>query len=296
MKYETVIALGVLMGTLSRLFLLRVDYRQYPTYPQGYIFHLSLGVVAAALGAVSIPALLEKEYAAVTFLAIAAQHFRDVRGMERDSLAKMEETELVRRGSAYIEDIAKKFESRNYVAIITAFLTSLGIILIRSNFVGILIGCLIIGILKLTIRSKHIKDIAEVRPAEIVFDGPFLKVEGIVFTNVGLTAAKEKLKKQAIACIIIPKDENAMAILSNIGQRQAILHDLSVQLGIRKEKDEPEFSPMTKRNSDTGVIGVVTLAMEKDIECMIEAIRNCPVLESIKRHPLESRAGKAAVD
>lgn len=66
-------------GILSRLNMLRTDYRQYPTYPHGKIIHVSLGVIAAGLGAVAVPALLEKNYTAVTFLSLAAQQFRDVR-------------------------------------------------------------------------------------------------------------------------------------------------------------------------------------------------------------------------
>ncbi len=72
--------MGVLFGVAARFTMLRTDYRQYPTYPHGKIIHLSLGVIAAGvLGAVAVPSLLEKNYTAITFLAMAAQQFRDVR-------------------------------------------------------------------------------------------------------------------------------------------------------------------------------------------------------------------------
>ena len=131
MTPSAIIFLGTVIGTLSRFYLLKVDYRQYPSYPQGYLVHLSLGAIAAFLGAVAIPALANKDYTAVTFLALAAQQFRDVRGVERDSLVNLEETEVVPRGSAYIEGIAKVFEARNYIAMLTALLSTGVIYLLR---------------------------------------------------------------------------------------------------------------------------------------------------------------------
>mgnify|MGYP001270461575 CR=1 FL=1 len=42
------IVLTASLGGILRLLILRSDYRQYPTYPHGYISHLSMGFVAAA--------------------------------------------------------------------------------------------------------------------------------------------------------------------------------------------------------------------------------------------------------
>ena len=81
--YFSSIVLAAILGGALRFLLLRSDYRQYPTYPHGYVSHLALGFIAAALGAVALPALLEQEYVAVTFLSLAAQQFRDIRSMER---------------------------------------------------------------------------------------------------------------------------------------------------------------------------------------------------------------------
>src|SRR5690625_4933796 len=102
------IMIGVLFGIIARVITLRTDYRQYPTYPHGKIIHMSLGVIAAGLGALIIPALVNKEYTAVTFLSLAAQQFRDVRKMERETLTKIDDLELVPRGTAYIEGIDRK--------------------------------------------------------------------------------------------------------------------------------------------------------------------------------------------
>lgn len=60
-KFTVGIVMGVVFGIAARLTMLRTDYRQYPTYPHGKIIHLSLGVIAAGLGAVAVPSLLEKK-------------------------------------------------------------------------------------------------------------------------------------------------------------------------------------------------------------------------------------------
>ena len=113
------------LGFFARLYMLRTDYRQYPSYPQGYVIHLSLGLIASLLGAVAVPALLMKDYTAATFLALAATQFREVRKIERETLSNLEPMELIPRGNAYIEGIARVFEARNYLAGGTALLTSI---------------------------------------------------------------------------------------------------------------------------------------------------------------------------
>ncbi len=37
------IAGGVVAGTIGRYYMLRSDYRQYPSYPHGVVTHMSLG-------------------------------------------------------------------------------------------------------------------------------------------------------------------------------------------------------------------------------------------------------------
>ena len=40
--YTEAVILGMIAGFLARLYMLRTDYRNYPSYPHGYIIHLSL--------------------------------------------------------------------------------------------------------------------------------------------------------------------------------------------------------------------------------------------------------------
>lgn len=123
-EYTLPILFGVIVGTLTRIYMLRTDYRQYPTYLHGKIIHIALGFIAAGLGTVAIPALLDKEYTAITFLALAASQFREVRNMERNTLTELDNYELVPRGKTYIEGIAIAFESRNYLVIFTSLIST----------------------------------------------------------------------------------------------------------------------------------------------------------------------------
>ncbi len=93
-----IIATGVIIGTLARIYTLKIDLRQIPTYPSAYFNNIILGFIASALGAIAIPAILAKDFVAVTFLTVAVQQFREVRTAERESLGKLEHTEYVKRG------------------------------------------------------------------------------------------------------------------------------------------------------------------------------------------------------
>jgi hypothetical protein len=76
-EHIVLILTALIVGTLARILTIKEVYRQYPSYPNGYLIHLLTGFVAAALGAVAIPALMTKNFVAVTFLTLAIQQFRD---------------------------------------------------------------------------------------------------------------------------------------------------------------------------------------------------------------------------
>ena len=302
-EYGLGIVVSILMGLLARVYMIRIDHRQYPSYPQGLVSHITLGLIAASLGSVALPALIEKEFAAVTFLALAAQQFRDVRNMERQSLDNIEPTELVPRGMAYIEDIAKSFEARNYMVIITSLLTSivmysmgkLNYPVFIQTIAGIIAGIISATILKKLLKRQIIQDIAEVIPGNIHFEGPLLMVNDVVIMNIGLKASRKIYEENGVAVEIKPKNADASATLSNMGQRQAIQHNASIQLGIRKDVDEPDFTPLARRNPDNGNIVMAIIPMDAGVELLVAAVKGTPVLETSKRKPLESKIGfKAA--
>jgi uncharacterized protein len=289
----TIILVGVLTGVIVRLLLLKTDYRQYPGYPHGYLIHLSMGGIAAALGAVAVPALVTQNFTAVTFLALAAQQFRDIRNMERESLGKLEEVALIPRGLDYIEGIAKVFEARNYLVMFTAFATS-GIANLLGLVPGIGIGVLCMVTSKLLAQGKVVGDIAEVVPAKINFQGSMLLVDDIVIFNVGLGATRKKLLDQGLAIKLIPKDPNSKATLNSPGQRQALAHDIAVIMGAQKDIGEQEFTPLVRKKASTGELGLVLLPDESSIEAMVSAAKRAPVLETSVRRPLDAKAGRQA--
>lgn len=295
MFYHSSIIGGLAAGVLARLFMLRLDYRQYPTYPHDLITHIALGSIAALIGAVFIPALLLKQYTAVTFLALAAEQFRNVRNMERETLTKLEETELVPRGIDYIEGIARTFEARNYLTIFIAIIAS-GLTVWLGWLYAVIATAIIIVLSQFLKTGRVVGDIAEVAAARLHFQGPILMVDDIFVMNVGYPPAREKILVEGLAVLIKPKDDNGRAILHNVGQRQAILHTAAALLGTKREIAEPEFAPLARKNIDTGAVGMFILPLEKDFECLRNIIERTPVLESASRKPLDTQAGRIASD
>lgn len=283
--YLIVITAGILAGTLSRIIMLRSDYRQYPGYPHGYLSHLLLGFIASALGAVAVPAVLKPEYTAVTFLALAAQQFREIRDMERRTLESLERTELIKRGFDYIEGIARTFEARNYLVMATAFATSLA-----TQFGGLPAGGVVAVLTLLISRSfmsgEVVGNICDVVPARLSFNGPVLMVDEIGIVNVGLKDMREDILKNGLAVKIKPKDGNARSIIHDIGQRNAIAFTAAVILGTRKDVDTPEYTPLVRKNTETGEAGLYIMPVERDMEQLIAAVKLTPVLESASSKPL----------
>ena len=189
MEYLPTLILATMGGFFARWYMLDRDYRQYPSYPQGWAIHLFLGFIGAMLGAILIPSIMEKEFAAVSFLLLAASQFREVRNVERMTLKNMEPTELVTRGAAYIEGIARVFEARNYLAIWTSFTVALVSELLAFDLVVRILGAaaagvITAGVLNHLMKGQSIKDIANVELAPIRFDGPLLLVENVTMINV----------------------------------------------------------------------------------------------------------------
>lgn len=289
------IVTGIIVGTIARYWMMRRDVRQYPSYPHAVVNHLALGFLAATLGAVAVPALVAKEYTAVTFLALAATQFREVRNMERQMLEALEHSELVPRGKDFIEGIARTFEARNYLVLFVALVTS-GVTF-RFDFIpGILSGILAMAFVRKFMRGKLVKDIAKVRPGSFRFEGANLFVEDTHIMNLGLREIQEIYQERAKAIVIEPFDDNAREILANVGQRQAIAHDAASLLGVHRDVDTAEFTPLLRRNLKTGRIGMIIVPIEPDTKCLVMAVESVPVLESAIVRPLGSKAGRCASD
>ncbi len=294
-KYGLAILLGIVAGFLARWLMLRSDYRHYPTYPHGQLTHLALGFIAAGLGAVAIPAIAKPDYVAVTFLVLAAQQFRDVRNMERESLNHLEETKIIRRGSDYIEGIARVFEARNYLVIMTALVTSAAAYWLGWEY-AVVAAVISIAFSQLLMAGSYIGNIAEVVTAKVHFDGSLLKVNDVIIMNVGLPQTREKILKEGMGVLIKPKDDDARLTLDAPGQRMAIVHDVVSILGSKVEINETELMPVARKNPDQGYLALFIVANETDLDYLMEIIRKVPVLESARGTTLKSYFGRKAAD
>lgn len=277
-----IIITAIVLGTSARIYTIKEDYRQYPSFPNGYLIHVITGFVAAALGAVAIPALLTKNFIAVTFLTLALQQFRDVRKSERESLVDLEETEYTYRGKAYIDGIAKTFESRNYLAFLTSLVTSIAVYSLPFTLwiniiIGIGIGLVFLTILKRFSKGKTIGDIAEVEVGKVKVENSNLYVDDIWISNLlGTENAEKMYKQEGIAVVITPHENHFRINLDNYGQRQAALFEACRALGVKRYH-------FTRKEYEKGRVVITLIPIKNDTDALIEAVKKCPLLESTKK-------------
>ncbi len=279
----TRILLGTLTGTMARLATIRIDSRQVPSYPSGYFINLVTGFFAASLGAVAIPALLSNDFAAITFLMLAVQHFRDIRKQIQDSLEQIDPAGFSPRGSAYIDGISKTFEARNYVCLLTSLFTVLALYLIKNENIlvnaaaALVFGSILIwGMVNFT-KGKCIGDICTLHFGKVEVKGSELYVDGIwVTAMLGITKRRELFINQGLALVATPKSEKTRLTLENSGQRAAILSDAARSFGVK----EMWF---TKRSLTDGRIVIAFVPIINDKEKILAAARSTPILESVRK-------------
>ncbi|WP_210365526.1 YIEGIA family protein [Bacillus sp. REN3] len=290
-EYTLPIVFGIAAGTLARLFMLRTDYRQYPTYLHGKIIHIALGFIAAGLGTVAGPAIMEEEFTAITFLTLAASQFREVRNMERNTLTELDSYELVTRGKTYIEGIAIAFESRNYLVIFTSLVSTIAY-LIFNFWIAMIVALAAFFICKQLMSGSKLKNIVEIEYVEPRFEGAGLYVDNIYIMNIGLPERQKEVLRYGMGFILKPKNMNARTTIANLGQRQAILYDLSTALGVYRDSGTPALVPLAKRDLEDGRVAVFVLPQERDIERAITVIGAVPTLENAIRMPSEKKASE----
>jgi len=294
-QYTGLFLTSFFLGAVARGVMLNIDYRQFPSYPHSYLIHLTMGMIAAILGAITIPVLVEKEFIAITFLTLAAQHFRDVRNLERKSLKEMEETELIPKGNAYIEGIAKVFEARNYLAFLTALITAI-IYYLFNWYLSLTLGIITAYLLHQLMKGPAIADIARVKIVSLTVKNFNIGVDNLIMMNVGEKESLKKWQEEGVGIQIIPRDENARTTLANLGQRQAIIHDLTILMGIKLDEGIQQYTPLARIKLDKGILNIIVIPQEPDEKYIKQAIKKIPVLESAQRKPLKSKTGRKAAD
>ncbi len=282
--------IGFAAGFLSRLISIRTGRSHYPGFPSGYISQLALAIIAAMIGSSVIVALVGKEFTAATFLTLAATQFRDVRSTERKTLEQEEELILVSRGAGYIEGIAITYEARNYLAMLVALVTA-----VATQYTGIVIG-LVVGIIAIVVGEIYmsgpkIGDMIEVEPAKLHFEkGSLLYVGDVMMMEVGLPHSRDRYQKEGMGVILTPKGRRGQSVLWNIAQRQAISHEAAAAVGTQKDVGYPEQTPLCRMDmpKGSGRAGLSILPVESNMQALIQAIKNTPVLEAGKWSALNS--------
>ncbi|MDR0925881.1 MAG: YIEGIA family protein [Hungatella sp.] len=274
---------GIAMGTIARFVTLRIDTRQNPSYPTGVFINIVIGMLASALGSVAIPALLDKEFTAVTFIALAIQHFREVRKTEKDSLEDLEKTEYSKRGAAYIDGIAKTYESRNYLSMLTSLFVVLilSILSVENLVINLMVAavsgiCMIYFLTRMT-KGKCIGDICNIKEGKITIDHSDLLVDGMYVTNVlGTGRIRELFLKEGIGIVIEPKNDKFRITIENYGQRQAMLFEATRTFGVKRYS-------FTRKNYKTGKLLLAFVPIIRDPDAIIDVIKKTPVLENSRK-------------
>ena len=279
---------ALFMGILCRGLVLRVTDKQYPSRPQDYLEQIIISGLAAALGAIAFPALIDKEFSALTFFAVAIQQFQGISQEEKITIENIDNGEVVPKGEAYIEEISSTYVSRSYISLFSSLAASVIYIYVaRAYKLGFLpctilsvIGASIVGIIfKRYLTRQSIGDIADVVEAKINFAGPILKVNDVFINNIGLEDTRNKYLKDGIALEIIPKNMKSYGIVSDLGQRQAILHNLYIHFGINKDVDEKDLLAVTKIDLEKNTLVIPYLPLVKDMNELIRVVKSTPILE-----------------
>ena len=292
---DKIFFVAMIIGIMSRLIMLNLDQKQYPSQPDILVSQIVLAFVASSLGALLIPALVNRSYTSITFLSLAAEQFRQVRNNRRDTLQSLEGTQLVPRGNSFIEEIARTYEVRNYMCIVTSFLTVSVFYVLDGEFnvaenialiISTIVGLVTAYILKKSLSRQSIGDIAEVSIVDISFvNESILKVGSLQgITNIGLKKDRERYLKEGIGIEIRPKNNSYInaSILNNPGQRQVICYNLYSRLGVLRESNEPVFTPIPRKDPNTQAILIAFIPMEKNEKKVIEAVKSCPILASAR--------------
>lgn len=278
-----IILCGIGMGTVARLVTLKIDTRQTPSFPNGMFISVFMGVVASFLGAVAIPALLARDLTAVTFLTLGVQHFREVRTTEKESLEKLESVEFTKRGPAYIDGIAKTYESRYYISLVTALAVVLALELLGraepafNLALALAVGLAVIALLRALTKGKCVGDICTLKEGKLTLEGSDLYVDGMYVTSqLGTDHSRALFLKEGVGFVITPKKKKFEITLNNYGQRQALLFEATRTFGMKR------FA-FTRKSFKEGKIVLAFVPILRQPEAIMDVLRKTPVLENSRK-------------
>ena len=132
------------------------------------------------------------------------------------------------------------------------------------------------------LRRKSVNDVADIYMAKISFDGPILKVNDIVMTNIGLKDSRKKYLEKGLAIEIVPKSMSDFGIVNDIGQQKAIMHNIYIHLGMDKDVDESDLLAISKTDLDKKSVVIVMIPLLKDEITFMQVAGSTPILETSK--------------
>lgn len=294
---------AVLSGVLARALLLRSDHGPFPTHPHGRLNYLFLGFVGAILGALAPPALLTANYTAGVFLGLGLTQFHTVREIERTMLLDLDRALTIPRGHALIEGTAISLETRNYLVISVAIISS-AVAVILGWGVGLAIGLLLgLAVGSLARRSTTVGQHARVLAVPCRLAGGQIRVgrePDAVDMRLPPSVSPEDIAA-AVGIRIVPLDYATYLTLVEHGQRQAILHMLAATLGVRLTRrtatpsgtDDPIWHgdytgdeniallPRTMVDTARGALFIVFFAHNADPAVAVRVVASTPLLEAI---------------
>lgn len=283
--------ISMIIGTLCRFFVLRIKDNQYPSRPEDYVEQIIVAALSASLGAIAFPALIDKEFSALTFLAVGIQQFQGLSQQEKITLENLEGDDLVGKGEPYINEIASTYEVRSYISLFSALVASALYITIAKKFkadmlictlAAILGGVIIALIFRKVLKRKSVNDIADIYMAKITFDESILKVNDVVFSNIGLKDSRKKYLEKGMAIEIVPRNIGDFGTINDMGQQKAIINNIYIHLGMDKDVDERDLLAMSKTDLEKKSVLIIMIPLLKDEVIFMQSAGSTPILETSK--------------
>ena len=280
----TALIVGIVIGLAARLASLDRDRRHMPGWPSGYVTQITMGAIAALIGAAVVPALAAKQWTAATFLTLAATQFMGLRKTEMATLQAEDQMIAVERGPAFIMGISQTFEARAFLAMLVAAVASLATHLFGLD-AGVVVGIVVLVASMLLTAGAKVGEHVRVRPGKVRFEkGSLLFVDDVMLMEVGLPHSRERMLQEGMGVVLEPRSPRGESILWNISQRQAIAHEAAAAVGVQKDIGYPEQSPLVRMRMPypDGKAALFILPVVPEMDRLRKAIENTPVLESVR--------------
>ncbi len=111
-------------------------------------------------------------------------------------------------------------------------------------------------------------------------------MDGMYASNIlGTDRSRELILKEGLAVVIEPKKPIFRITLEYYGQRQAMIFEAARALGVKRYR-------FTRRNFTQGKVAIALVPIVNDIDAMISAVKNTPILENSRKIHRIMRPGK----